>query len=83
MNNAGEIATSKRNLKEANRIHLKYVDDITLAESIDLKEKLILADSDRKNLMFITAELAINCPYINRKYTSNFLRLKNMLRRMI
>ena len=31
-NNAGEIITSKRNMKEVNEIHLKYVDDLTLTE---------------------------------------------------
>ena len=46
-NNAGEVAASKRNIKEANRIHLKFVDDVTLAESIDLKEKLVEASADR------------------------------------
>ena len=35
-NNAGDIITSKRNMKAANEIHLKYVDDMTLAEAIDL-----------------------------------------------
>ena len=39
-NDAGEIATSKRNMKELNLIHLKFVDDLTLAESINLPEKL-------------------------------------------
>ena len=40
-NNVGEIITSKRNLKAANEIHLKFVDDLTLAESINLQEKLV------------------------------------------
>ena len=35
-NNAGVLITSKRNMKVANEIHLKYVNDITLAEAIDL-----------------------------------------------
>jgi hypothetical protein len=39
-NNAGELITRKNNLKAANAIHLKFVDDLTLAESIDLKENL-------------------------------------------
>ena len=47
LNNAGELATSKRNIREANRIHLKFVDDVTLAESIDLKERLVPAEPDR------------------------------------
>ena len=41
MNNAGELITSKRNLKTANEIHLKFVDDLTLAETIHLPEKLV------------------------------------------
>ena len=48
-NDAGEIATSKRNMKELNLIHLKFVDDLTLAESINLPEKLnILPESEIK-----------------------------------
>ena len=43
LNNAGELANSKRNIKAVNQIHLKYVDDMTLAESINLKENLVLA----------------------------------------
>ena len=47
-NNAGELLTSKRNMKLVNNIHLKYVDDMTLAEAIDLSEKLVQAPrSDR------------------------------------
>ena len=40
-NNAGELLTSKRNMKRVNNIHLKYVDDMTLAEAIDMSEKLV------------------------------------------
>ena len=39
-NDAGELITSKRNLKLANEIHLKVVDDLTLAEAINLPELL-------------------------------------------
>ena len=47
-NNAGEIVTCKNNLKLANEIHLKYVDDFTLAEAINLPEQLVkLPDSER------------------------------------
>ena len=46
-NNVGEI-TSKQNFKAANRIHLKYVDDLSIAESIPLKEKVIPAPCDRQ-----------------------------------
>ena len=40
-NNTGELITSKNNIKAANVIHLKYVDDLTMAESINMKEKLV------------------------------------------
>ena len=49
-NNAGELLTCKRNLKEANRIHLKYVDDMTLAKSINLTEKLVSVPSADRQL---------------------------------
>ena len=35
-NNAGDIVTTKRNMKTVNEIHLKYIDDLTLAEAINL-----------------------------------------------
>ena len=41
VNNAGELITGKRNFKAANKIHLKYVDDMTIAEAEKLKEKLV------------------------------------------
>ena len=47
LNNAGEMATSKRNMKEANRIHLKYVDGLLLAEAIDQKTTLIPSEDSR------------------------------------
>ena len=34
VNNAGAIITSKKNFKAANEIHLKYVDDMTIAEAV-------------------------------------------------
>ena len=40
-NNAADIITSKRNMKIANQIHLKYVDDMTLAEAVDLPKQLV------------------------------------------
>ena len=41
VNNAGSLAVGKRNIKILNAIHLKYVDDLTLAEAINLPEKLL------------------------------------------
>ena len=40
-NNTGDIITSKRNMKKLNQIHLKYVDDLTLAEAIDLPSNVV------------------------------------------
>ena len=37
-NEAGDIITAKKHLKRANEIHLKYVDDVSLAEAVNLKE---------------------------------------------
>ena len=39
--NIGEVITSRENLKRANQMHLKYVDDRTLAESISIKDNLV------------------------------------------
>ena len=38
LNYAGELITSRQNFKAANEIHLKYVDDMTIAEAIKFKE---------------------------------------------
>ena len=40
-NNTGDLITSKKNMKTMNEIHLKYVDDLTLAEAINLPTKLV------------------------------------------
>ena len=40
-NNAGDIITSRRNMKVANEIHLKYIDDLTLAEAINLPNNFV------------------------------------------
>ena len=40
-NNAGEIATSNSKIKAANEIHLKFVDDMTIAEAVKLKQDLV------------------------------------------
>ena len=37
-NNAGALATSRRNLDLVNRIHLKYIDDLTIAEAVNLRQ---------------------------------------------
>ena len=40
-NNVGELITRKKKVKEVNQIHLKYVDDLALAESINMNTQLI------------------------------------------
>ena len=47
-NNAGELLTCKRNMKRINQIHLKYVEDLTLAEAIDLDNLISIPDNVRK-----------------------------------
>ena len=39
-NNARELATSKRRVHDLNELHLKYVDDLSIAESINMKTQL-------------------------------------------
>ena len=47
-NDAGENITTRKHFKAANTIHLKYVDDLTMAEAIKMKEKLVsVPESDR------------------------------------
>ena len=47
-NKTGELLTTKRNMKKMNEIHLKYVDDLSLAETINLPVKLeTIPDSER------------------------------------
>ena len=41
-NNAGDLITCRRYLREANKIHFKFVDDLTVAESIILKDNVHL-----------------------------------------
>ena len=39
-NNAGDLITCKRNLRAANQLHLKFVDDLTVAESLLLRDSV-------------------------------------------
>ena len=41
VNNAGELITSKRRFREINTIHLKYVDDLALAEKINMNTQIM------------------------------------------
>ena len=46
-NNVGDLITSRKHFLAANRLHLKYVDDLSIAESIPLKENVKPAPDDR------------------------------------
>jgi hypothetical protein len=39
-NNNGEMITCKRKFKQMNELHLKYVDDLLIAEAVDMKKQL-------------------------------------------
>ena len=40
-NNTGDLITCKKNLRTTNQLHLKFVDDLTLAESLILKDSVV------------------------------------------
>ena len=47
-NDAGELITCKRRIKEFNTIHLKYVDDFAVAEAVNMKEQLTQVPVDSR-----------------------------------
>ena len=47
-NDVGAIATSKKKIRLANEIHLKYVDDLTIAEAVKLKDDMTNFQSESK-----------------------------------
>ena len=49
-NEVGDVITCKKRLKEVNRIHLKYVDDLTIAETIKMKEQLGYSSPENRPL---------------------------------
>ena len=76
-NNTGEILTTKRNMKEMNKIHLKYVDDLSLAESINLPAKLqSIPDSKRPLPDVYRARTGHILP--TNRCIANFWKLKSM-----
>ena len=48
MNKVGDLITSKKNVKAVNEIRLKYVEDLSMAEEINLPEKLVPNRADRQ-----------------------------------
>ena len=49
-NSTGEMITAKKRVKELNTIHLKYIDDLTFAESIDMKKQLVSVPNEERIL---------------------------------
>ena len=47
-NDAGELITCKKRIKEFNLIHLKYVDDFAIAEAVKMKEQLTSVPVDQR-----------------------------------
>ena len=47
INNAGELITARKKIKELNTIHLKFVDDLTIAESVDMSTQLRVSSQDK------------------------------------
>jgi hypothetical protein len=50
VNNVGELITSKKKLTEINGIHLKYVDDLALAEPVNMASQLTTVPLDERPL---------------------------------
>ena len=50
INNAGKLITKKK-IKEMNVIHLKYVDDLSLAESVDMTSLMLFNPCTRRDIM--------------------------------
>ena len=49
-NNVGELITRKKKVQEVNQIHLKYVDDLAIAESVDMKTQLMAIPEQERSL---------------------------------
>ena len=47
-NDLGEVLTCKKSIRSLNEIHLKYVDDLTIAEAIKMKEMLNYTPVERR-----------------------------------
>ena len=47
-NNAGELITSKRRVKELNTIHLKFVDDLAIAESVNMNTQVTVSPLEER-----------------------------------
>ena len=48
MNNAGELITTKKRIKDLNTIHPKYVDDLALAEAINMTTQVTTSQLDER-----------------------------------
>ena len=48
MNNAGDLlCSSRKNLKDVNELHLKFIDDLTIAEAINMAELPVIPQTER------------------------------------
>ena len=64
VNNVGELITCRRKLSLLNEIHLKYVDDLTLGEAINLKQ-LSVTQAEHRTLRMQSKKYLIfwgKCP---------------------
>ena len=64
-NNAGDLITSKKRLKQINTSHLKYVDDLSLAETVKINSELAPVPSIimHSPLSLLTSTDPIALPY--------------------
>ena len=68
-------------MKVVNNIHLKYVDDMTLAEAIDLNEKLVyLPDNERVQPDRYHARLGYTLPAENSNVYQQLLKTEDYAR---
>ena len=66
-NNAGSLATAKHDLKLLNEIHLKYVDDLTIAEAVNLSNLDVLPVEARPQPDQFHSRTGHNLPIANSK----------------
>ena len=80
-NDKGDIITSKKGIKELNEIHLKYVDNMLIAESIKMKEQLDTIPKENRQLPdAFHARTGHYLPLENSKVHSQLIQTKNMLK---
>ena len=72
-NDLGEISACKKRLREVNELHLKYVDDLALAEAVKMKTQLTeVPVQDRHNQIVSMLGMGMNLGQIIQESTSNY-----------